>query len=79
MNINGGERRLIMFDPNKTYSAVVWDMPIAVVDIEADDYVRNEDGTIKLFDMPNYDYSYICDDVDVNDLHERDEGDDYDD
>ena len=68
-----------MFDPNKTYSAVVWDMPIAVVDIEADDYVRNEDGTIKLFDMPNYDYSYICDDIDVNDLHERDEGDDYDD
>ena len=68
-----------MFDPNKTYSAVVWDMPIAVVDIEADDYVRNEDGTIKLFDMPNYDYSYICDDVDVNYLHERDKGDDYND
>ncbi len=67
------------FDPNKTYSAVVWDMPIAVVDIEADDYVRNEDGTIKLFNMPNYDYSYICDDVDVNYLHERDEGGDYDD
>ena len=68
-----------MFDPNKTYSAVVWDMPIAVVDIVADDYVRNEDGTIKLFNMPNYDYSYICDDVDVDDLHERDEGDDYND
>ena len=68
-----------MFDPNKTYSAVVWDMPIAVLDIEADDYVRNEDGTIKLFDMPNYDYSYICDDVDVNYLHERDKGDDYND
>jgi hypothetical protein len=50
-------------------------MPIAVVDIEADDYVRNEDGTIKLFDMPNYDYSYICDDVDVHYLHERDKGD----
>ncbi len=66
------------FDPNKTYGAVVWDMPIAVVDIEADDYVRNEDGSIKLFNMPNYDYSYICDDVDVDDLHERDEGDDYD-
>ena len=68
-----------MFDPNKTYSAVVWDMPIAVVDIEADDYVRNEDGSIKLFDIPNYDYSYICDDIAVDYLHERDEGDDYND
>ena len=61
------------FDPNKAYDAVVWDMPIAVVDVEADDYVRNEDGTVKLFNMPNYDYSYICDDVDVNYLEERSE------
>ena len=36
--------------------------------------VRNEDGSIKLFDIPNYDYSYICDGIDVDDLHERDEG-----
>jgi len=62
-----------MFDPDKTYGVVVWDMPIAVVDIEADDYVRNEDGSIKLFNMPNYDYSYICDDIDVQHLHEREE------
>ena len=61
------------FDPDKTYGAVVMDMPIAVVDMEADDYVRNEDGSIKLFNMPNYDYSYICDDVDVNYLEERSE------
>ena len=65
-----------MFDPDKTYGVVVWDMPIAVVDIEADDYVRNEDGSIKLFNMPNYDYSYICDNVDVNYLEERSEQDD---
>ena len=65
-----------MFDPDKTYGVVVWDMPIAVVDIEADDYVRNEDGNIKLFNMPNYDYSYICDNVDVNYLEERSEQDD---
>lgn len=59
------------FDPNKSYGASVWDMSIAVTDFDADDYVRNEDGSIKLFNMPNYDYSYICDDVDVGDLEER--------
>ena len=59
-----------MFDPNKTYSAVVWDMPIAVLDIEADDYVRNEDGSVKLFSIPNYDYSYLCDGINVDDLWE---------
>ena len=63
-----------MFDPNKTYAPFVWDMTIAVWDDAADDYVRNDDGSIKLFNMPNYDYSYICDDVDVNYLQERDEG-----
>ena len=67
-----------MFDPNKTYGITVWDMPVAVVDVEADDYVRNEDGSIKLFNIPNYDYSYICDGIDVDDLYEREEGDRYD-
>jgi hypothetical protein len=66
-----------MFDPNKTYSVAVWDLSLSVVDVEADDYVRNEDGTVKLFNLSNHNYSYICDDVDVGDLHERDEGGDY--
>jgi hypothetical protein len=66
-----------MFDPNKAYGITVWDMSVAVVDIDTNDYVRNEDGTVKLFDIPNYDYSYICDGIDVDDLHEREEGDDY--
>lgn len=67
-----------MFDPNKAYGITVWDMSVAVVDIDTNDYVRNEDGTVKLFDIPNYDYSYICDGIDVDDLHEREEGDEYD-
>ena len=67
-----------MFDPDKTYGMTVWDMSVAVVDVEADDYVRNEDGSIKLFNIPNYDYSYICDGIDVDDLYERDEGNRYD-
>jgi hypothetical protein len=65
-----------MFDPDKTYGITVWDMSVAVVDVEADDYVRNDDGSIKLFNIPNYDYSYICDGIDVDDLYEREEGDD---
>lgn len=59
------------FDTNKTYGVSVWDMSVAVTDYDADDYVRNEDGSIKLFNIPNYDYSYICDDVDVEYLEER--------
>lgn len=68
---------MTMFDPNKTYAAAVWDLSIAIVDIEADDYIRNKDGSIKLFNLPNHDYSYICDDIDVQHLHEREEGDSY--
>ena len=68
------KRMVTMFDPNKTYGITVWNMPVAVMDYEADDYIRNEDGSIKLFHIPNYDYSYICDGIDVDDLHERDEG-----
>ena len=68
-----------MFDPNKTYGITVWDMLIAVVDVEADDYIRNEDGSIKLFNIPHLDYSYICDGIDVDDLYERDEGDSHND
>ena len=67
------------FDPNKSYSVMVWDMPVAVYDNDADDYVKNPDGTIKLFNIPNYDYSYICDDIDtylVDFLEERSEYDD---
>ena len=60
-----------MFDPDKTYGITVWDMPIAVTDFDADDYVRNEDGSIKLFNLKYYDYSYICDGIDVDDLCER--------
>ena len=43
-----------MFDTSKTYSITVWDMSVAVKDVEADDYIRNDDGSIKLFNIPNY-------------------------
>ena len=65
-------RDRMIFDPNKTYTIHVWDMPICVVDDETEDYIRNKNGTVKLFNIPNYDYSYICDGIDVDDLWEID-------
>jgi hypothetical protein len=66
-----------MFDIEKSYSVLVWDMPVAVWDNEADDYIRNDDNTVKLFNADNFDYSYICEDIDVDQLQERDKGQDY--
>lgn len=60
------------FDPNKSYSIGVWDMTFYVVDDEKEDYVRNEDGSIKIFHAPHIDYSYMADGLDVNDLDEGD-------
>ena len=59
-----------VFDINKTYSVVVWNMTFYVVDDEADDYVRNKDGSVKIFHAPNIDYSYMADGMDVDDLKE---------
>jgi len=65
-----------LLDPDKTYSIGVWDMPVYLVD-DCGEPVRNEDGTIAIFTIPNYDYSYLCDGVDIDELELRDEGDDY--
>ena len=63
------------FDPNKTYTIGVWGMTVAVWDDDTDEVICNEDGSVKLFDIPNFNYSYICDGVDVDDLQERKEND----
>jgi len=59
------------FDPNKTYSIGVWDITFHVLDVEADDYVRNKDGSIKIFHAPNIDYSYMADGLDLDDLEKK--------
>jgi len=59
------------FDPDKTYTIDVWDMTFYIYDDEADDYVRNENGTVKIFHAPNMDYSYMADGLDVDDLVEK--------
>ena len=58
-------------DPNKEYSIGVWDMTYYVYDDEADDYVRNTDGSVKEFHAPNIDYSYMADGIDIDDLQEN--------
>jgi hypothetical protein len=59
-----------MFDPDKSYSIGVWDMTFYVVDDEKDDYVRNTDGSVRIFRAPHIDYSYMADGLDVDDLEE---------
>jgi hypothetical protein len=68
-------RSIIMskFDQNKSYSIGVWDLTFYVVDDEKDDYVRNTDGSIKIFHAPNMDYCYMADGLDVDDLEESDD------
>ena len=51
-------------------------MPVCVVDDETGDFIRNENGSIKLFEIPKYDFSHICDGIDVDDLYEYDKEDD---
>ena len=58
------------FNPDKDYSIRVWDMSMVVVDHESGDYIRNENGSVKLFELEHYDYSYLCNGIDVNDLAE---------
>jgi len=58
------------FDPDKTYTVGVWRMTFFVYDDEADDHVRNEDGSVKEFYADNIDYSYMSDGIDVDDLEE---------
>jgi hypothetical protein len=60
-----------MAKPNKDYSVAVWDMSFCLVDDDADDYVRNDDGSVKLFDIPQYDYSTISDYITAEQLVER--------
>ena len=61
------------FDPDKTYSIGVLNVTFYVLDVEADDYLRNKDGSVKVFHAPNIDYSYMADGLDVDDLEENED------
>lgn len=58
------------FDKDKIYAIGVWDMTFYVIDTDTDEPMRNKDGTVKLFRSDNYDYSYLADGLDVDDLKE---------
>lgn len=70
MRLNVRREMMTNFDPNKTYTIGVWDMTYYVYDDEADDYVRNADGSVKEFCASHIDYSYMADGIDVDDLEE---------
>ena len=72
------------FDPNKSYSIGVWDLIYYVVDNESGDYVRNEDGGIRMFRLdggirmfrvPYTDLAYLADGLEVDHLEEKETGD----
>lgn len=64
-----------MFDPNKSYSIGVWDMTFYVVD-ESGNPLVDDEGRVRIFRADNYDYSYIADGLDVDNLRE-DKSEDY--
>ena len=65
--------KMSKFDPDKTYSIGVCNMTFYVLDVEADDYLRNKDGSVKEFHAPHIDYSYMADGLDVDDLEENED------
>ena len=54
------------------YTVGVWDLSFYVMDEDGEE-VLNSDGSLKLFDVPNLDCSYIAERVDYEDLEEREE------
>ena len=59
-----------MFEPSKSYSIGVWTMELYVVDCDTGEIVLNKDGSVKTFYVPNYDYSYLTDGIDIDELLE---------
>ena len=59
-----------MFDKDKSYAIGVWDMTFYVIDTDTDEPMRNKDGTVKQFRADKYQYSYLADALDVDDLEE---------
>lgn len=58
------------FNPDKSYAIGVWDMTYYVIDTDTDEPIRNKDGTVKQFRADKYEYSYLADGLDVDDLKE---------
>ena len=56
---------------NKKYSIAVWNVQFYKIDEDSNELL-NDDGSVKLFseNSENFDYSYLTDSIDDNDLKE---------
>jgi len=52
---------------NDKYRIAVWDLVFYRVDEDGNEEL-DEDGNVKLYDMPDYDCSHLADGLDVDDL-----------
>ena len=48
----------------------VWECSFYLMDDEGNE-VLNDDGTVKLFEAPNNDWSYVAESIEVEDLEEK--------
>tara|TARA_R110002051_G_C8531773_1_gene469719 strand:+ start:256 stop:432 length:177 start_codon:yes stop_codon:yes gene_type:complete len=48
----------------------VWDCTFYLTDDDGN-AVLSEDGTVKMFDAPDFDWSYIAESVELKDLEEK--------
>jgi hypothetical protein len=54
----------------KNYTIYVWDCTFYLMDGDGNE-VLNDDGTIKIFEAPNNDWSYMAESIEVEDLEEK--------
>ena len=54
---------------NKNYDIVLWNCTFFLYDEEGNE-VLNEDGSVKIFDAPDLDWSHIAEYVELEDLQE---------
>tara|TARA_A100000164_G_scaffold193573_1_gene171822 strand:- start:144 stop:341 length:198 start_codon:yes stop_codon:yes gene_type:complete len=57
----------------KDYEICVWDLSFSLRDEDGEE-VKNKDGSLKLFDAPNLDCSWIIEGMEYKDLEEREGG-----
>ena len=68
------EERIKRFPYTSDVNIGVWDCTFYLTDDDGNE-VLNEDGTIKMFDAPDLDYSHIAESVELSDLKEKEEED----
>lgn len=54
----------------KNHTIYVWDCTFCLMDGDGNE-VLNDDGTVKIFEAPNNDWSYVAESIEVEDLEEK--------